>query len=222
MIGGLSIDVEVTRDNASPFVQRYVEGVKDRSRLNAAIGEAERELVRNYLIDVTGQRHETAERLGATPTGHWARAAELTSFVSDGESATVTIHDPAAGRAAHDVTITPGEGKLWLTIALIAAAYNQVARRVEGLFRPFAKVTGYRATKEGEGFAHTGSGEGAERMRVLAKKGTDGKLEFWYALVKGVHQVQDRTLLPSDEIIGKVAIRAVKDWMTFTFGEVLG
>ena len=218
MIGALSIEAQVTRDDASLMVNRYLEFTRDRTEMNTAIAEAERDLVRDYFINVTGQRHDTAEALGAEPTGHWSRAAEALSAVGVYDAAIVTIHDPAASRAAHDVTIEPGDGKQWLTIPLIAAAYNQVARRVAGLFRPFAKVTGYRATREGGGFAHTGSGEGAERMRVLAKKGPDGKLNFWYALVASVHQHQDRTLLPSDEAIRLVAIQAARDWMTFRFG----
>ena len=218
MIGGLTIEVEITRDEVSPMTYRYLEIVKDRTPMNMAVGEGVRDLVRDYLIAMTGTRHTTAEALGAEPTGHWGRATETLSFSATEETAIVTIHDPAASRAGHDVTIVPGEGKQWLTIPLIAAAYNQMARAVTGLFRPYAKVTGYRATKEGAGFAHTGSGEGAERMRVLAKKGPDGMLQFWYALVKSVTQRQDRMLLPSDEGIHTATVKAVQDWMTFTFG----
>jgi hypothetical protein len=83
-------------------------------------------------------------------------------------------------RAAHDVDIAPGAGKQWLTIPIHAAAYNQRAYRMAGLFFVQPK---------GKDFALLGRREG---------EGKGAGVVWMYLLKRSVHQKQDRTLLPSD------------------------
>jgi len=189
----LTISVDI-KDGVTPLVGRFVEGLTDRTGLHEAIGIRDRNLIRDHFIVIAQTRHDTANRLGAEPSGHWAQAAEKTTFRADSDATTVSINQPGIGRAVHDVTIVPGAGKQWLTIPLIAEAYNQRAYRVPGLFMPGAK--------------------GAKK-HVLAKRGADGTLRFWYALVKSVTQKQDRTLLPSDEELRLAAFQGVRDYVDF-------
>jgi len=189
-MSGLSIQV---RDNASGHMASLIRGLRGRRReMNEEIASDEAELVQNHFVKISAERHDTAERLGATPSGFWGSAVENTSFGASDEAATVSIKHPGIGRAGHDVDITPSGGKTFLAIPQIAAAYNQ--RAYLGLI--FAVV---------------------DKRPVLAKKTPDG-LVVWYALVKSVHQKQDRTLLPSDREILDVAKLAIARYADVLFG----
>lgn len=180
-MSGLSLSVDV-RDGATPLVRDFLARLTNRTQLNETIALRAHTLTRDHLIGLAGTRHNTANRLGATPKGHWALAAELTTFTADATSATITIAQPGIGRAFHDVEIYPGAGNKAITIPLIAQAYNLRAASVwksEGLF----VVKGKRS-----------KGNAA----VAVKRLPDGSLQPWYLLLPHVHQKQDRTLLPSD------------------------
>ncbi len=188
MSGALSISIA---DQISPRLQALFAGLGDDRRhdFNESMGLPVAEATRRYLDGLAGTRHDTANALGATPSGFFAQAAEKVNLVADAGSATVSIDQPGMGRAAHDVDIdASASGKQALTIPLIAAAYNQRAYAVEGLF-PVAILGGTET--------------------FLAKEDPDGGLVFWYELVPKVHQEQDRTMLPSDEAIGQAAKEGV-------------
>lgn len=197
-MSGLSLSVDVT-DGATPTVRTFLEAVAHSRRLHEAIGLRARTLTRDHLIGIAGSRHDTANRLGAQPSGHWAQAAEKTTYVADSDSATVTIAHPGIGRAMHDVDIYPGGGKKALTIPLIAAAYNLRAASVwesEGLFVVKGKSSKGNAA-------------------VAVKRLTDGSLQPWYLLLPSVHQKQDRSLLPSDEQYRVAAVEGARDYVDY-------
>lgn len=170
---------------------------EDVAELNESVGESVRDVVRDYLIELSNDpsRHRSATELGAEPSGFWGRAAKLTTFSASTGGATVSVESPGIGRVAHDVTITPGEGKQWLTIPLVAAAYNQRAYRTDNLF--FVKP-------RGRDYALLGRRTGT---------GGDAAVQWFYLLVKSVYQTQDRTLLPSDEKLTRTAVKAVKRYV---------
>jgi hypothetical protein len=198
-MSGLSLSVDVV-NRVSPAIQAVTRELTDLRGLHNAMGYAARTLTRNHLIELAGSRHDTANRLGAKPSGHWAQAAEDTTFESDANSATVTIAHPGIGRAMHDVTITPGSGKKFLTIPLIAQAYDLRAAAVwaaEELFIAKAK------DQSGKDYA------------VAGKRLSDGSFQAWYLLVPSVHQAQDRSLLPSDTEYERAAVDGAIDYLQF-------
>jgi len=196
-MSGLSLSVNVV-NRVSPAILAVTRELTDLRGLHNAMGLSARTLTRDHLIDLAGSRHDTANQLGAKPSGHWAQAAEKTTMESDANSATVTIAHPGIGRAMHDVTITPGEGKKFLTIPLIAQAYNLRAADVwaaEELFIP------KREDQSGKA--------------VAGKRRSDGSFQPWYLLVPSVHQAQDRSLLPSDTEYERAAVDGAIDYLKF-------
>lgn len=189
-MSGISLNVDV-QEGSTPKLRQFLAGLTDLRGLHESIGLRARTLTRDHLIGIAGSRHATANKLGASPSGHWAQAAEKTSFEADANSATVTISHPGIGRAMHDVDILP-KGKC-LTIPLIAFAYNVRAAAVwesEGLFVLKSKSGNAKA--------------------VAGKRLAGGTFQPWYLLVPKVHQAQDRSLLPSDDeyrIAGKEGAR---------------
>ena len=173
-----SYDVVVTSDEITPCLNRVSAGLKDRTRLNEMIGGQAQVLTRNHLIDLAASRHDSANRLGATPTGHLARAAESVAGTSDAEAAVVTVTSPGIARAFHALDIVPVNAKL-LTIPASPLSYGKRASEVErqiGELR-FAVLGGHPSLVAGKD----------DNLTVL----------FW--LASSVHIPQDRTLLPSDE-----------------------
>jgi len=198
-MSGISLSVDVV--NAVSLKIRAVTGLlPDLRGLHDAMGYAARTLTRDHLIGLAGTRHDTANRLGATPSGHWAQAAEKTTFTADATSATITITQPGIGRAMHDVDIHPSGGAKTLTIPLIAQAYNLRAASVwesEGLFVVKGK------NSKGSGAA------------LAVKRLSDGSLQPWYLLVPSVHQKQDRSLLPSNAAYERAAVDGAIRYLEF-------
>lgn len=180
---GIAIDVV---DLVSAPLALLTAGLEDLASFNAKLSLDELALIQRHLIGIALDRHDSARRLGAEPSGFWAEADKQSVATSDGESATVSITHPGIGRVAHDVDIVPGAGKQWLTIPLEASAYGERAYRMSDLF--FVQPTGKEHALLGR---RTGKGK--------------GEVEWLYLLLKSVHLPQDRTLLPPDEAFAQVA-----------------
>jgi hypothetical protein len=209
----LSIDV---RDRVSGMLGAFAAGLSKRAGLNRAIGSYARNCVRDYLIGQAQTRHKTAEALGAQPSGHLARAAENTTFKADEQTATVSINSPGMSRAVRDLVIEPTSPRKFLTIPVIAEAYNQRAYRVRGLV---AIVTGDKGVlmkpQRGRSTTYkTRRYAGPNKFTATTKQG--GRFgTVWYVLVRRVKQKQDRTLLPSDEAISQAALEGVRYYVDY-------
>lgn len=193
---GVTVNMSDVRDGASERMQIFMDGLRSKAGLHEAVGRRALSLTRNHLLQIAETRHETAQSLGASPSGHWAQATEKTTMKSSEEMALISVKHPGIGRAAHDVDIVP-KGGMYLTIALIAAAYNRRARRVPGLFfvRP-----------KGADYALLGKREG---------KGESAQVTWWYLLVQSVHQQQDRSLMPSEEEYRQAVLEGINDYVGY-------
>ena len=163
-------------------------GTAGRHLLYSAASNAVAILVRAHLAKLGSWKHQSAEKLGAQPTGILGRAATRTTSNATSERGEVVIPTPAVRRAFHDVEIRP---KSWdfLTIPASREAYGFRAGVLASLgwkiFRPGkAKVLMGRLSKD-------------EAPKVL------------YYLATSVHQRQDRSLLPSDREISSTAANAM-------------
>ncbi|MEO7933208.1 MAG: hypothetical protein ABIT76_08635 [Chthoniobacterales bacterium] len=166
-------------------------GAGRRDLLTAAITEVQ-EVTRIHLRDIASTRHATAQRLGASPTGHLAQAAEKVAgaaITADENEAALVFNHPGLSRAFRDVTITPTKSKA-LTIPIAAVAYGRRAGEFAGLFL-------YKG-KTGNAF--------------LALQ-EDGKLKLLYLLLRSVTQKQDRSLLPSQEQWSAAAVQGAKKYV---------
>jgi hypothetical protein len=156
-----------------------------RELLHRAMGEEVQNTTFNHLSLLAQTRHRTAQRLGATPSNHLAQAAEKVAepqaLTAAGDSATLTIHHVGMIRALRDVEITPQTGKA-LAIPIHALGYNR---------RPaqFSRDTFFVFVSKTTGNA----------FLALRQPEKHAKPILVYALVRSVHQKQDRTLLPSQQ-----------------------
>jgi hypothetical protein len=187
-------------DRLSPALRDFTARISGPGavEMNRAAGFEVQQLTTRHLRDIAGSRHETATKLGAAPTNHWAQAAEKVAspaaLTADSDSAVLAINHPGIGRAFHDVTITPTNAKA-LTIPVSAIAYGRRAGEFgRALFIFKSKFTGtaFLAMRQGDRNA----------LPLLL-----------YVLLRSVTQRQDRSLLPSDDELGNAAAEGVKRYV---------
>ena len=188
------VRVTVTGGASQRRMFAKIKGPLSRRSLHQAMGEEVQVLTADYLRRLGQTRHDTAQALGATPTGHLAEAAEKVAgsdaLEADSNAATLTIDHPGISPAFRDVRIAPISGKS-LAIPIHAIAYGQRARFLWeqlSLFIP-------------------------KGCNFIAMKGPDGKSIIpLYILVRSLKQKQDRTLLPSDQEFEEAADKGAKRW----------
>ncbi len=192
----MSLTVRIMLPPMPASARRFMEALAParREALNRQVAHAVQHQVSTHLADAARGRHATADRLGATPTGHLERAAENVGAEATGEGAVISIESPGIGRARGPITITPREKK-FLTIPTSAESYGRKAGSLSlRLFRPQQKGSTKDAPK---------------LMRCLAT--TDGgTFRILYALAERATLKHDPGLLPSDEAITEAAKTAIK------------
>ena len=160
---------------------------ENRKRMFAAAADKMENLVRRHILRIAPAHHTSAEKLGATPTGHLTKGARLTVSHATENEAEVIIPIPGLNRALKPLVITPKNASA-LTIPIAAQSYGQRAARMRQLgwilFRPKGTNILMGAQKDQEPIPR-------------------------YVLVKRVEQPQDRTILPSDAELSTTAGRAI-------------
>lgn len=146
--------------------------------------------IRNHMRLLASTRHDSANRLGASPTGHF-KASDVLPPNATSSDVSVTVTTPGIGRAYHDVDIDPVNGS-WLTIPLHADAYGLSASEYSDRYGRL-----FRINKRGS----TEKGNVLYQSDALTKKPIP-----MYALVKHVHQVQDPSLMPSNDKMTEEAL----------------
>ena len=146
--------------------------------------------IRNWIRLLASTRHDTANKLGATPTGHF-KASDVQPPNATSSDVSVTVTTPGISRAYHDIDIDPVNGSA-LTIPLHADAYGLSASEYS---ERYGKL--FRINKKGS----------TEKGNVLYTKDVlNGKPIPMYALTTHVHQVQDPSLMPSSDKMTEEAL----------------
>ncbi len=163
------------------------------TELHQAAGTELQHVTFEHIATLAATRHATADKLGASPTNHFAQAAEKVSapsaLTADASGATLTIAHRGFTRAFRDVRIVPRESQA-IAIPIHAQSYGHRARELW------------------------------DRLKLFIPKGRDiiaanlnGVLTPLYVLRASVTQKQDRTLLPSDAEFQAAAVRGAKGWL---------
>lgn len=178
-MNALTITVTLSgADEAARDLQALRNGLTRRGRLHAKMAVGAKEFTKAHLRGLS--RHNTAARLGATPSKHHQKAAARVAAQSTEDEAIVTIpRSTGLGRAFTDAVIRPGSGRTYLTIPAHKATYGRSARDPRHGDDPFQFVA-----------------RGKFRALIFTKGQHKGEVAYW--LKREVYQKQDRTLLPSD------------------------
>ena len=190
-----ALNIEVTISGVEGFdrdLQAFRNAIANRKPLHARMAVDAAKFTADYLRKDSD--HKTAARLGATPTGFRAKNAAAVQPDSDATQAMVRIpRRTGLGRAFHDVVLTPGSGRKYLTLPAHARTYGKSVRDF-----PAGTFT----------FAHMGR----FRALIFVAEPDKGKVGYW--LKRSVTQKQDRTLLPTDQGYQDVGRRSALSYIT--------
>jgi hypothetical protein len=157
-------------------------------------GAAER-FLKDFGRETSKTEHNTANRLGATPTGHLADAYERVESSSNATAASLWVPGASRLRAAFGAyTVTPTGGRKFLTIPVAAEAYGRRAKEFTGL--RFMLV-------------------GPKKTPILGMPQGQGRMTTYYLLVKSATIPEDAGLIPFDDL-GAEAAEAAKAYLMET------
>ena len=176
-------------------------------------GTAAETCVKRHVMRLARERHGSAERLGARPSGHWD--ASLVSLDGTGPSeARVRVAIQGAARAFGPVEIRPVQAGA-LAIPLHALAYGirpaELARRMETF--TIRRKDRPQGAEDAVVFGRLVRSSGRGRKRK-----TTEEIIPLYKLKARVRQRQDPTLMPDDETLGNAAARALRVRAKLLFG----
>ncbi len=157
-------------------------------------GEYLARCIRNHMRMLNETRRSPLNATGRS-SNHFSPDKVLEPVVNN-NSATVEVAIPGITRAYHDIDIYPKEANA-LAIPLHYTAYGMSPR--ENNDRGIYKL--FRIYKKGT----------KEKGNVLFRNGEDGSLIPMYSLVNHVHQVQDPSLMPSNQQLTDEAVEGAKE-----------
>lgn len=132
------ISVKISTPQLDAVIERL--GPSERSELHGEIAGRIQTIVDNHLSDYAQLHHDTANRLGARPTGNLEDASVDASSGPDG--ATITVAAFGIRRALGPIEIRP-KNKQALTIPVAAIAYGHSVADLKAkgidVFRPKGK-----------------------------------------------------------------------------------
>jgi hypothetical protein len=196
----MSVAVNITLTGIpSPELGALASLLREPGSMYARIaGDAEK-FVKTHGRQTSLSEHRTAERLGATPTGHLQDAYEAIESASDESAATLFIPRGSRLRAAFgDYTIRPRAGKKYLTIPANAEAYGKRAGEFDDLF--FMRV----GPKKSPVLARRKAG--IENVLLATRPGQRRaarrftQAEIMYFLTRESNIPADPKLIPMDEL----------------------
>ncbi len=188
----MSVSIALSECALPQWMMRFRDSVRPSLLVMAAAG-AIYELMLEHFDEDVSKRHATAQKLNATPTGHWSDPETYVQLSVADNDATLTLSRPGITRAIKDVTIRPRQASA-LTIPVAALSYGRRVSEVERLLgKPLFRPKG---------------------TNILAASRDDGSLEPLYILASSVFQKRDPSLLPSrkqvDAALAEAAINVIE------------
>lgn len=199
------LDVKIkVNDTATPALAGCLRLLTDKTELHQSIAAHAEVLTREHILFVAApQRHATANRLGATPTGYLTRRGNAIESSSTAEEAVVTLGGAPEifARVDGPVTVRAVRSK-YLTIPASAQAYGRRAREMQGL----------KPMKLGKSLALVAEDEAGREFK--GRKGRKSIVHYW--LKEAVTLPHDPTLLPNEAQYTKAAEQAAADLIRMT------
>lgn len=193
-----ALDIKITLaglDEVDMVLHELRNALARRGPMHAQMAVRAQQATQRHLKSLN--RHQTAQRLGASPTGHDERSASVVEAQSDDAQARVTIpRNTGLGRAFGDVVILPGAGRTYVTIPDHPQTYGRSVRDFPPDTFRFAILYAHRPFP----------------VLLFADGPNKGDVAYW--LRREVMQKQNRNLLPSDETYAKAGRLGAVEYLT--------
>ena len=194
---GVTVAIEY---RPTPVLDRLLSklGPEGRKKLEAAGAENAAATTRSWLLQLARDRHASAQKLDARPTGIIRRVAVETRWEEREGSNYVVVPHPMFRRAFQDVTVEPKTAQA-LAIPTAKASYGRLPRTMGELFI-------WRRKKGADGK----DDKGAAFLARTRGKGKNQKLELLFLLYRGrILQKKDPALLPEPATMAQAAMKGV-------------
>lgn len=195
-------------DLASDELRAIANELQRPAGVNAAMAAGTEQWIKETGAVIASHEHDSADRLGANPTGHLGKAYEQIESQSSAAGAVLLVPRASRLRAAFGpYVLTPGPGKTYLTIPVARDAYGRRAGEFDDLF--FARVGPKKQpvlVRRHEFADATPQSRSAKGKRYDRNK----PLEVMYALVTEANIPEDPALIPFDKLTDAAALSAEK------------
>jgi hypothetical protein len=182
----MSLRIDIS-DKATPVLHKIHATLADRADFNENLGARVEQMCKDYVQQDTEGRHKSANALGAAPTGFLGGAVEGIVSKSDAYGATVEFHHLWFARVGQDVDIAAADyGHKVFTIPVDAESYGH--RIMIGVDKPRFPGGFWKPSAD-------------KKCAIYCVPDGKGGLRVLYIGVPKVHQPQDRTRLPGDDVI---------------------
>lgn len=189
-----AVSINITATGEMAGLARLNRALKRRKELHSRIAV---DVLETVQVAVSlNEDHKTANRLGATPTGHMETVASQIESASTDDKSVIKV--PRASRLAAafgSYTVRPKKPNGFLTIPVAAEAYGRTARSFSDLMCLTV---------------------GPKKTLILARKPVgvkgDTLLSTLYILVKKAEIQEDRSLLPFDDMLD-TAVQTTGDYI---------
>lgn len=198
----LDFELDISPTTA-PVLAALEKVLTDPAGLYEVIALDLEEFGREFVTRAAADRHSTARRLGARPTGYLENAAQTFEAKATVGGVQLQVAGAIFKRTEGPVVIR-GREKQLLTIPAIAGAYGRRAGEIEGLRFVLFKKSGVKALVRNRG------------------KGKDRTMEVWFWLKEEVTLPQDPGLLPTPEQYALAAEPGAAFYLEKRIAEVLG
>lgn len=207
-MSGLGIQLDLTKDAASPAVAR-LHAYVGSARLQETVGLSAQHTLRTHLLRLNGER---SNALGGPRSNFYQRAGNSTTWAPQGDNA-VLISIPHQGIAQryYGGTIKAGKGTSsltgrptkYLTLPARAESYGKSPASFPDLVVLWGRKGPYALARAAQ-TAITISRPGKLGVRKVGSKGLrGGEVLFW--LKKEITQQPDPTVLPTqDQVRGNI------------------
>ncbi len=196
---GVSVEIKITKDTASPTLAAARQFMKPE-RLNPIIGRSAVNVYRKHLFGVNETR---PNKLGGTRTNYYATAARQTNFrILSDDAVLVSIPQIGIAQRYYGGPIKPRVAK-FLTIPANPKAYGHRASEfdLELVFGPGGQPIAL-ATKSTRATQVTQNKKGKTVTKLIGRHG-----EIMFTLSRGVIQKPDPTILPyPEQVLAQVGI----------------
>lgn len=190
-------------------------GLKERKAMHDRIAGDAEDFIRREAgpsIASNNKNHQSAMALGAPTTGHLHDAFQQIEFLATADACFLLVPGSSRLRAAFgEYTITPGEGKTYLTIPVARDSYGKRAGEFgDELF--FALVGPKRQPVLARRQERVDSGSIQNRSPKGKRYDNSKPLEVLYILTRKSRIKEDRSLFPFEEL-ERTALQSTSDYL---------
>lgn len=179
----LLLTITATTDHTAQELELAAAAMGNPAGMHAKMAGAGEDYLKEYGRQHSPSQHRTANRLGATPTGHLEDAYNRIESSSSEKAASLWMPGASRLRAAFgSYVVRPTGGRKYLTIPVAAEAYGRRAGEIDGLI--FMRV-------------------GPNKTPLLAKPDGD-RITTYYLLAREASIPEDPSLIPFDRLTEKV------------------